>query len=364
METPTLSDVLGFAFEVPFDWRDNGMSPKDDFSIMDLVDRCRTEGEAYKFLEEMRWGGDPQACPHCGSVKGSYFLNPENGTSRKTRTGASSERRVWKCKDCRKQFSALTNTPFHGMRIPVRKMVFVVFEMCSCKNGVSAREIERKYNLTPRSAWYLLMRVREGMAQIMPYWDNATVVVDETFVGAKVQRMNAKSKKKHVTRHPAQKPGAKGAVAGTGGKTPVVTLINRETGQAYSRTINDVNRNTLREAISEVADVPTIDLHTDGHSGYIEVGKEARSHERADQSSGQYVTKNGGGTNQAESYFAQLKRSIDGTHHHVSTVHLPRYLSEFDFRHNTHKLPDSLRMSVFYQGLNGKRITYQPTGRI
>jgi len=56
-----------------------------------------------------------------------------------------------------------------------------------------------------------------------------------------------------------------------------------------------------------------------------------------------------------------LKRSIDGTHHHVSRVHLGMYLKEFDFRHNTHKLPDSVRMGIFYRGLNGKRITYKPS---
>ena len=43
-------------------------------------------------------------------------------------------------------------------------------------------------------------------------------------------------------------------------------------------------------------------------------------------------------TNQAESYFAQLKRSLDGTHHHVSRVHLHRYVAEFDFRYTTCKL--------------------------
>jgi hypothetical protein len=29
--------------------------------------------------------------------------------------------------------------------------------------------------------------------------------------------------------------------------------------------------------------------------------------------------------------FSQLKRSIDGTHHHISKEHLPRYLAHFDF---------------------------------
>jgi DNA-directed RNA polymerase subunit RPC12/RpoP len=57
----------------------------------------------------LRWGDRP-FCPHCGSVRKPYFLNPENGASRKTRTGSASQRRVWKCADCRKQFSVLTGT--------------------------------------------------------------------------------------------------------------------------------------------------------------------------------------------------------------------------------------------------------------
>ena len=31
-------------------------------------------------------------------------------------------------------------------------------------------------------------------------------------------------------------------------------------------------------------------------------------------------------TNAVEGFFSQLKRSIDGTNHHVSRTHLPRYL--------------------------------------
>ena len=35
-----------------------------------------------------------------------------------------------------------------------------------------------------------------------------------------------------------------------------------------------------------------------------------------------------------ESYFATLKRGINGVYHHVSEAHLKRYLAEFDFRYN------------------------------
>lgn len=66
-------------------------------------------------------------------------------------------------------------------------------------------------------------------------------------------------------------------------------------------------------------------------------------------------------TNQAEGFFSQLKRSIDGTHHHVSRVHLPRYLAEFDFRYSTRKLTDSARMQQMVGQAGGRRLTYKRT---
>jgi transposase-like protein len=135
---------------------------KQEFSIPALMAQVPTEADAYKLLERFRWE-DGVVCPHCGSVAEHYFLRPKNGTSRATRTGSRSQRRVWKCRDCRKQFSVLTGTIFHGTKIPVRTWLMVVFEMCASKNGVAAREIERKYDLTPKSAWFMTHRIREAM---------------------------------------------------------------------------------------------------------------------------------------------------------------------------------------------------------
>jgi len=65
-------------------------------------------------------------------------------------------------------------------------------------------------------------------------------------------------------------------------------------------------------------------------------------------------------TNHAEGYFAQLKRSIDGTHHAVSKEHLARYLAEFDFRYNTRKMGDSQRMARLIGTVHGRRLTSRP----
>lgn len=101
------------------------------------------EAAAYEYLERLRWKGEP-GCPHCG-VKDSrhYFLKPSNGTSRATRTGAQSQRRVWKCRDCRRQFSVLTGTIFHGSKVPVRTWIFVLFESLTVPEGTDPEELLR-----------------------------------------------------------------------------------------------------------------------------------------------------------------------------------------------------------------------------
>ncbi|MDT4932627.1 MAG: hypothetical protein QOK11_519 [Pseudonocardiales bacterium] len=157
---------------------------KQEFSIPKLSARLRTEADAYLMLEELRWGGTPDACPNCGEMGRCYFLTPKNGVSRKTRTGAVSQRRVWKCGGCRKQFSALTGTIFHGSKISVRTWLLVIFEFVSSKNSVSAWEISRKYEITNESAWHMLHRIREAM-KMEPVVGllGGAVQVDETWIG-------------------------------------------------------------------------------------------------------------------------------------------------------------------------------------
>lgn len=61
-----------------------------------------------------------------------------------------------------------------------------------------------------------------------------------------------------------------------------------------------------------------------------------------------------------EGYFSQLKRSLDGTHHHVSFEHLDRYLAEFDFRYSTRKISDAERVRELAGRMGGRRLSYRP----
>lgn len=330
---------------------------RQEISIPMLANQIPTEADAYKFLESLRWPeGTPDACPQCGGMDRTHFLTPKDGTTgRKTRTGSNSQRRVWFCGHCRKQFSVLTGTIFHGTKISIRTWLFVVFEMCASKNGVSAREIERKYNLTAKSAWFMLHRIREAMKPGQPLGNllGGAVQVDETWIGG-----NPKNRHASDPREPARKarPGRDGYAASD--KQPVVSLVHYESRTVRSRVVPDVTGASLMPAIAEVMDLKRTYLHTDGASAYKSIAPHVAAHESVDHSVGEYARGNIG-TNLAEGYFSQLKRSIDGTHHHVSTEHLDRYLAQFDFMYSHCRDTDSARMRRLLGQVGGRRLTYK-----
>lgn len=132
-----------------------------------------------------------------------------------------------------------------------------------------------------------------------------------------------------------------------------------ETRSAHSRVVADVTAKSLLPAIEEVMDLARTHLHTDGGAGYRTIAPMVAAHEWVDHKAGEY-TRGNVSTKLAEGFFSQLKRSLDGTHHHVSTEHLQRYLHQFDFVYTHCKATDSPRMRTVLSNVDGRRLTYKP----
>lgn len=306
------------------------MARKQEFSIAKLANQIATEADAYSLLERLRWDDHP-VCPHCGVIDGHYFLTPGNGSSRATRTGSASQRRVWKCCSCRKQFSVLTGTVFHGTKVPLRTWLFVIFDMCSDKNGISAWEVERKYSVTAKTAWFMLHRLREAMRRDpLAGLLSGALQADETFVGGKPSNRHASDKR--------NRPGT-----GHTDKTAVFAAVHFETREVRPKVVPNVTGATLLPALAEMTDLKSTSLQTDIGPGYSVVARHVRDHATVNHDAGQYVGPGGVGTNLVEGFFSQFKRSLDGTHHHVSREHLDRYVDNFSFMYTHCKKSDSVR---------------------
>jgi transposase-like protein len=301
------------------------------------------EEEAYKYVEQIRWANGI-VCPHCGSVNKAYYLEPKEG-QRKTRMGKKTYRRVWKCAECHEQFSVLVGTIFEDSKIPLSKWLLAINEMCADKNGVSSLGLARKLGITQKSAWFMGHRIRYAMTRA-PLSDKlqGTVEADETYFGGKAENMH-QSKRERVIQG-----------RGTVGKVPVFSVVERG-GEVRSQTMKNVTGKNVEKALNENVD-HSATLMTDTSSVYPQLGKEFASHETVDHSAGEYV-RGKAHINSAEGHFSQLKRSIDGTHHHVSEKHLDRYLAEFDFRYTTRKEEDGHRTKKTIERIAGKRLTYK-----
>jgi transposase-like protein len=243
----------------------------------------------------------------------------------------------------------MTGTIFHGSKVPLRTWLFVLFEMCASKNGMAAREIERKYGVAPKTAWFMAHRIREAMKRRASGSLVGTIISDETWVGGDAGNRHEADRKRH--------PHALGHHTE---KTPVVALINAETGEARSAVLPNVDSTTIRKAmVNADVDMGHSILWSDEYRGYTYLGRQFRAHETVTHSQGEYVNERGAGINIAENYFSQLKRSLDGTHHRVSAEHLPRYLAEFDFRYTTSAMTDERRMAQLVGQAEGRRLSYK-----
>jgi transposase-like protein len=213
--------------------------------------------------------------------------------------------------------------------------------MSAHKKGVSALQLQRNLGLhSYQSAWHLAHRIRAAMkddplASIL----KGVIEVDETYIGGKPRKGGN------------GEPNKRGR--GTK-KTPVLAMVERK-GNIISKPIENVTANTLKSAIREVVDKES-KIITDEWNGYRGIGKEFKGgHHIVNHGKGEYCRGNIS-VNEAESYFALLKRGVHGTFHHISKKHLPRYCNEFSFRWDNRKVNDGQRTEEAVKGMQGKRL--------
>jgi transposase-like protein len=252
-------------------------------------------------------------CPRCGNTK-VYTLAKEFH---------------WQCRQCAAngyRFSVIAGTIFENTNKPLRDWFRVIHLMLTAKKGVSALQVHRTMGFgSYRTAWYMCMRIRGGLAheefrKLIGY-----VEVDETWIGGKDSNRHW-DKKSHAA-------GGKNDPL----KCAVVGAIERK-GSVVARVLRKVNHDTMQSFVREVVGTNVSLLNTDSALAYRHFADEF-PHAMVNHRRRQYVV-GAVHTNTIEGFWSLVKRGVMGSYHKVSKKYLPLYIAEFQFRYNNRNNPN------------------------
>jgi transposase-like protein len=307
----------------------------EPLTLLEAIRYFKDPDNCIRYIAERRWPNGEVTCPTCGSNAVLYLKNQCR----------------WKCGNdhARRQFTLKVGTVMEDSPIGLDKWLPAMWMIGNCKNGVSSYEISRALDVTQKTAWFMLHRIRCSMQDEGGGTIDGEVEVDETFIGGKARFMH-----KHKR---AEK------IKGTGGmgKVAVMGLLARHGhGDKEHSTVRVqvLSSRKKRELEAEVHKhvTPGAEVFTDELPSYNNLAPDY-AHQVINHAE-EYVRGNVH-TNGVENFWSLLKRTIKGTYTSVEPFHLFRYLDEQAFRFNERKTNDAGRFDEVLRAIVGRRLTYR-----
>ena len=220
----------------------------------------------------------------------------------------------YSCQWCGHHIHPMKNTPFEASQTPLQKWFYAMYLFTTSRHGVPAKELQRQLGVTYKCAWRIAHEIRKYMGKVDG--DDSLgghVEVDETYVGGK----------KRIGEKRFGMQGAKDH------KTIVMGMVERK-GSLMTEIIPDVKANhvlpVVEKNVRKGSTISTDEAHAYKRLKGYKHGTVRHSIEQ--YRNGIYCT------NAIEGFWSQIKRSISGTHVHVSKKYLQTYLVEFEYRYN------------------------------
>lgn len=272
------------------------------FTVQDFYTRFPDDSACLDHLMKLRFG-DELDCPKCGRYAKFYRIK---------------KMPAYACEWCGHHIHPMAGTFFKRSHTALQKWFYAMYLFTTTRHGVPARELQRQLGVTLKTAWRMGHEIRKHMAKVdgdPPL--SGHVEVDETYIGGR------------------RAGGKRGR--GAPGKTVVFGMLERG-GDVMTRVVANVRRQTLESHILDKIKRGSV-ISSDELGSYRALARHGYDHGTVNHSADEWVR---GAThvNSIEGFWSQLKRSIRGTHVHVSAKHLPKYLGEFEFRYNMRKMPE------------------------
>jgi len=287
-------------------------------TFMELMKKFSTEKKVVSHYIKIRYP-DGTRCNHCQSSR-VYHRNDKI--------------KLFDCNECGNTFSPFKNTIFEKSSTDLRKWMYAIHLFLNGKKGISGLQLKREIGVTYKTAWRMLQQIRISMgnAEQQEFFDTV-IEIDETYVGGKPRKDNDRNNNGNGEPPVPNKRGR-----GTS-KTPVVGVVDRINKKIFAKVAMPNAKGqklTAKQLIGILKNVSKQEnnntIITDEFRGYDTLSKNNFIHLRVDHSKA--FSDGNIHTNNAESFWAVLKRGVYGVYHHISVKYMQRYVDEFCFRYN------------------------------
>ena len=234
------------------------------------------------------------------------------------------DRRSYQCPTCSFQLYPTQGTIFEKTTTPLTHWFYAIFLQTTTRNGVAAKELERQLDICYKTALRMAHQIKILMANKSRESFTGVIQADESFFGGL-------NKNRHADKKVAESQGRS-----CKDKTPVFGMADLK-GNISAHVVDDTKGTTLKPIIDAIVNKEKSIIITDEWLGYSKL-KEDYMHIVINHLQQEYV-RGAFHTNNIEGYWSQLKRTIKGTHIHVSKRHLQKYVDEVSFRymHKNHQ---------------------------
>lgn len=301
-------------------------------SLFSMMAYFNDEDKCKQAIVETRWGvGDGQdvICPYCG---GHHCATRKDGRFR--------------CNRCKRNFSCKVGTLFEDTNLSLQQWFIAMYLISSHKKGISSCQLARDIDVTQKTAWCMLQKIRLLYAQNDSESFEGTVECDEVYIGGK-------QKWKHKS---MRTPHTQGRSTTT--KTPVFGMMERSTIEnedgeedkityVHAFVVENTNKDTLQPIIQQFVEEGSRVI-TDELNAYSGLAGLGYSHAVVCHGAEEYADGDVF-TNSIEGFWSHFRRMITGCYHDVSDKRLQGYIDEAVYRWNTRKMDESKRFAHMFE---------------
>jgi transposase-like protein len=148
-------------------------------NFFQFLKKFPTEQRIIEYFINIRYKQEKPICNHCGCKDKVYKIDK---TPKK-----------FICYNCNNTFSIFKDTIFEKSSTDLRKWFFAIHLFLNGKKGISALQLQREIEVTYKTAWRMLQRIRRAMGNDKDDDDdfmNTIIEIDETYIGGKAENMH------------------------------------------------------------------------------------------------------------------------------------------------------------------------------